>query len=295
MRPSWIAAWVFAAIFFAPLTSNYPTRAQGVKIQFHETRVSASDLELAGDIAGVPSGEIRYLTREDLLAASQAMTISHDDGNFKVTTKVRAVGLEELARALGVPAADMVIAICKDKYRGHYTRSYIADHHPLLVMELNGTALSDSPKESGAYDPGPYLIAHASFRRTSKDPVENDEPQIPWGVIGLEFRDEDTIYSTIAPRGPHANDANVLAGNRIAQQNCFRCHNLGGEDGRKSRVPWTSLAALAAGSPEFFTEYVRHPASKNPKTQMAASPEYDDATMSALIAYFKTFAPAGGH
>jgi mono/diheme cytochrome c family protein len=292
MRPNWIAAGVLAAIFFAPLTSNYPTRAQGVKIQFHETRVSPSDLELAGDVAGVPRGEMRDLTREDLLAASQAMTISPDDGNFKATTKVRAVGLEELARALGVPATDMVIAVCKDKYRGHYTRSYIATHHPLLVIELNDTALSDLPTESGAYDAGPYLIAHASFPRTSKDPAENDEPQIPWGVIRLEFRDEKTVFGAIAPRGPHANDANVLAGNRIAQQNCFRCHNSGGEGGRKSGVSWTALGALAAGSPEFLTEYVRDPASKNPRTQMAASPEYDDATMHALIEYFSTFAPS---
>src|SRR5271170_4123772 len=291
MRRNWIAAGVSAAIFFAPLTSNYPTRAQGAKIQFHETRVSPSDLELAGDVAGVPRGEIRYLTREDLLAASQAMTISPDDGNFKATTKVRAVGLEELARALGVPATDMVIAICKDKYRGHYTRSYIATHHPLLVMELNGTALSDSPKESGAYDPGPYLIAHARFPRTSKDPAENDEPQIPWGVVRLEFREEKEVFGAIAPHGPHASDAAVQDGFKIAEQNCLRCHYNGTTGGTKSGVFWGTLATIAAQSPQFFTEYVRDPASKNPKTQMAGSPEYDDATMRALIAYFRTFPP----
>src|SRR5271163_197487 len=107
MRRNWIAAGAFTAIFFAPLTWNYSTGAQGARIEFHETRESPSDLEVAGDVAGVPRGEIRYLTREDLLAASKAMTISPDDGNFKATTKVRAVRLEELARALGVPATDM--------------------------------------------------------------------------------------------------------------------------------------------------------------------------------------------
>jgi cytochrome c2 len=56
-------------------------------------------------------------------------------------------------------------------------------------------------------------------------------------------------------------------------------------------VTWTVLGAMATNSPEFFTEYVRDPKAKNPKTQMAASPEYDDATMRALITYFRTFAP----
>ena len=137
----------------------------------------------------------------------------------------------------------MVIAVCKDKYRGHYTRSYIATHHPLLVIELNDTALSDLPTESGSgHDAGPYLIAHASFPPNIRRILaHNDEPQIPWGVIRLEFRDEKTVFGAIAPRGPHANDANVLAGNRIAQQNCFRCHNSGGEGGRKSGVSWTAL------------------------------------------------------
>jgi hypothetical protein len=35
---------------------------------------------------------------------------------------------------------------------------------------------------------------------------------------------------------------------------------------------------------------VRNPLASNAQSQMAASPQYDDATMAALIDYFKTFA-----
>lgn len=63
----------------------------------------------------------------------------------------------------------------------------------------------------------------------------------------------------------------------------------------KSGVTWAVLGALAANSSEFFAAYVRDPKAKNPKTQMAASPEYDDATMRALIAYFRTFTPTETH
>jgi mono/diheme cytochrome c family protein len=295
MRRNWIAACVFAAIFFAPLTSNYPTRAQGAKIQFHDTRVSPSDLELGGDVAGVPRGAAVYARRSDLVALPQTKFTVTDDSNFTGPTKVSGVLLEDLLRDLSAaPGADMVVAICKDKYHANYPSEYIAAHHPLLVLEVNGKPAEGWPQESSGsgLDMGPYMISHAKFTPGFKILAHQDEAQIPWGVTRLEFRDEKTVFGAIAARGPHANDADVLAGNRIAQQNCFRCHNLGGEGGRKSGVSWTALARLAAGSPEFFTEYVRDPKAKNSKTQMAASPEYDDATMRALIEYFSTFAPS---
>lgn len=274
-----------------PRAQSSAVTAATLSAKLHAQRSSPSDLELSGDLAGVPRGETRFLTRDDLLAASQPMTISPDDGNFKSPSKVRAVPLDALARALGVPAKDMVIAICKDKYRGHYSRSYLTIHHPVLVMELDGKPLPGSP-ETEADDPGPYLIAHANFKPAFKILSHSDEPQIPWGVVRLEFRDEMAVFSAISPSGAHATDVPVQNGFRIAEQNCFRCHNNGAEGGLKSGVTWTVLAALAANSPQLFTEYVRDPKSKNPKTQMAASPNYDDATMRALIAYFKTFAPA---
>jgi hypothetical protein len=34
---------------------------------------------------------------------------------------------------------------------------------------------------------------------------------------------------------------------------------------------------------------VRNPKEKNPNAQMPSLPEYDDATLRALIAYFQTF------
>ena len=254
------------------------------------TRKSPADLEVSGDVAGVPRGETRYLARGDLLAMSQALTVSPDDGNFKTEMEVKAVPLDDLARSLGAPPDDMIVAICNDGYRGHYPRAYRAAHHPVLVTELNGKALEQSQD-----DEGPYLIAHVYFKPAFRILAHSDEPQIPWGVIRLDFRNEKTVLSAIAPGGPHGGDPLVQDGYKIARQNCLRCHYNGDEGGLKSRVSWAILSALAANSPEFFAQYVRDPKSKNPKTQMAASPEYDDATMRALVAYFRTFAPKGAN
>jgi len=301
MRWNWNFARVSAVFMltgtavWAVHAARLPASAAVLAAKLRTSRTSPSDLEVSGDLAGVASGEIRFLTREDLLAVSQAMTIKPGDGNHTVTAQVKAVPLEDLAGALGVPAGDMVIAICKDRYRAHYNRAYLAAHRPALVMEMNGRALSDWPKDEEGNDPGPYEIAHENFKAAFKVLAAGDEPQIPWGVVRLEFRDEASVFGAIAPKGIHASDEAVQDGFKIAQQNCFRCHNNGAEGGLKSGVTWTVLAALAANSPGFFTDYVRDPKAKNPKTQMAGSPNYDDATMRALIAYFGTFMPMGAH
>jgi mono/diheme cytochrome c family protein len=258
-------------------------------------RTSASDLEIGGDVEGVPRGETRYLKREDLLAISQVTFTVTDDPNFKRPTQIKGVTLEELARDLGVPpSAGVVIAICNDKYRATYPREYVAQHHPVLVLEIDGKSPAGWPMDSGGhgFDMGPYMISHEKFTPSFKILSHSDEAQIPWGVVRLEFRDKESVFGALAPRGPRANDPAVKDGYSIAKQNCFRCHNAGDQSGQKSGVTWTVLSALASGSPEFFMDYVRNPKSKSPQAQMPGNPNYDDTTLLALTRYFQTLAPA---
>ena len=102
------------------------------------TRSSPLDLEVSGEIAALPSGSTRYLTREALLALPQQTYTVSDDANFHGVTQVSGVSLEELTKDLGAaPQSDMVVAICDDQYRANYPRAYIRDHHPLLVLNIN--------------------------------------------------------------------------------------------------------------------------------------------------------------
>jgi mono/diheme cytochrome c family protein len=114
-----------------------------------------------------------------------------------------------------------------------------------------------------------------------------DQPQIPWGVVRLEFSDEKMVFAAIAPHGPYARDREVNAGFRIAQQNCFRCHNSELQGGQKSGVSWRVLSAKSRASPAKFAGYIRNPLSVNRRAQMPANPEYDDATLRALTRYFQ--------
>jgi mono/diheme cytochrome c family protein len=261
-------------------------------LALHTERTSPSDLEVAGDLQGLRAGTTRYVTRQELLALAQVSYMVADDSNFTRPTLVSGVPLEELARRLaGRPESDLVAAICDDRYRSNYPREYIAAHHPLLVLEVDGKPPAGWPKDSEKhrFDMGPYLISHPQFTPSFKILSHADEAQIPWGVVRIEFRDQKEVFGVIAPRGPHATDRAVEDGYRIAQQNCFRCHNMGTEGGQKSGVAWAVLAALASHSGDFFGGYVRDPRSKNPQAMMPGRPDYDDATIRALGEYFRTF------
>jgi mono/diheme cytochrome c family protein len=260
----------------------------------HTTRSSPSDLEVGGELAGLPPESTRYVTRQDLLALPQVSYTVTNDPNFKGLGPMRISGisLDELAKRFAAANADLVVAICDDKYRANYPRDYRTAHQPLLVLEINGKGPAEWPKSEGS-DMGPYLISHPKFTPRFKVLSHEEEMQIPWGVVRIDFRNERQVFGAIEPRGPHARDPEVQDGYRIARENCFRCHNAGEEGGRKAGVTWTVISAVAAGSPDFFAAYVRNPKSKSPQAQMPGNPEYDGATLRALAAYFRTFtAPA---
>jgi len=261
----------------------------------HRLRQSPSDLEVGGDLAKLPPETTGYLTHDELAALPQVTVSVTDDSNFASGTRISGVPLGDLAKLLGAsPESEMVVAICDDQYQAAYPRAYLALHRPILVIRVNGQSPAGWPKDAQdhKHDMGPYMISHARFVPAFKVLSHTDEPQIPWGVVRLEFRTEKAVFDSITPRGSRAQDAAVQAGYRIAQQNCFRCHNSGLEGGRKSGLSWEKLAASAVGSPEYFAGYVRNPASKNARAQMPGNPAYDDATIGALRAYFQTFDPA---
>jgi hypothetical protein len=99
-------------------------------ILLNATRKSPSDLEVGGELAGLPPGTTRYVPLDALLALPQKTYTVTDDPSFAGPAKISGVTLEELARMLGAaPESDMVVAICDDKYRVNYQRAYVMAHH----------------------------------------------------------------------------------------------------------------------------------------------------------------------
>jgi hypothetical protein len=249
----------------------------------HATRQAATDLEI---------GNGQFLSYQDLLALPQVAFTTSNDSNFPVPARITGVTLEELNRLFG-NREDMVVAICADGYRSNYPISYLAAHHPVLELTVNGKAQQDWPKTHDGGELGPYVITNRDFVPSFKVLSHSDEAQIPFQVVHLDFRSESQVLGAIKPHGDFAANSPVMDGYRIAEQNCYRCHNMGAEGGQMASIPWPVIGAIAKSSPEFFAKYVRNPQAVNAKSRMAGSPDYDDQTIAALRAYFSTFAAGG--
>jgi mono/diheme cytochrome c family protein len=264
----------------------------GLILHLKAERLSKLDLEVAGDLAGQFRGRKAYLRRSDLLALPQVHFTVSDDANFTERVEVRGVELDFLAQELATEGElALVEAVCSDWYRGFYPQAYREIHKPVLVLEINGKPPSEWPKSKGGAALGPYLITHSQFVPGPKILAHQEEAQIPWGVVQLEFADEKATFATITPSGPDAQQENIQSGYHIAQQNCLRCHGTGDER-TKGVITWPVLGVMAKQSADQFAAYVRDPKSFSEHAEMPPNPDYDEATLQALAAYFRTFAPA---
>lgn len=260
------------------------------RILLHRSRHAASDLEVGGSLQGVPRDETRFVSYEELSQLPQVSYTVSDDPNFGKTVQISGIALEKLPALLGAKSgASMVIAIADDQYAAHYPAAYLSAHHPVLVLRVNGKEPAHWPVGVEGVPMGPYMVSHARFAPSFRVLSHEDEAQVPWGVVRLDLRRESEVYAPIQPRGAAANDPVVQQGYTIAQQNCFRCHSHSGEGGLKSNRSWSELALKANANPTRFYTYVLNPKNVKPDSQMAASPEYDTATLQALRKYFASF------
>ena len=118
MRPlcnSLLAATLLLAPCIALNSAGYAGASDSAapSVKLRASRSSPSDLELGGDLAGLPPGTTRYITRDDLLVLPQRAYFVTGDRNFTGPTRIGGVPLEELVRHLGaVPESDLIVAIC---------------------------------------------------------------------------------------------------------------------------------------------------------------------------------------
>lgn len=275
------------ALFVAAAIPTVPS-----PVQLHTERSSPGDLEIGGELAGVPKGATRYLRYDDLLRLPQK-TFNITDDNFHSPAEISGVALSELAKMLG-EHANMIVAICYDSYRSDYSPEYLAAHDPLLVLRVNGQTRDRWPKAPNGDALVPYTIANPAFKPSYKILSHDDEEQVPYGVTRLEFRNGAHIYASILPRAQWRENQQVMDGYKIAREDCFRCHNSGAEGGTMGKRAWPQLGEDAAKDPERFREVIHDPEGVRHGARMPPEPNYDRATLDALVAYFRIFAKNSG-
>jgi hypothetical protein len=275
----------------AALYAQDRSAASATSISLHTTRQSPSDLEISGMVSGLAAGSIGYVSYSQLKTLPQINATIQDDLSFPGRTiTVSGIYLSVLARALGaLPASDLIDSLCTDHYRGHFPAAYIATHHPILALKINGRETSKWAAETQHEDPGPYFITYEHFIPSFQVLSHHDKPQLPINITRLNFTTAALTFRTITPPGNFPANSPVEEGFTIAKQNCFRCHNQGPYGGTKGGRDWLALSTWAREQPAFFTAYIHNSKLIEPHTHMPANPDYDAATLAALTAYFQTF------
>ena len=295
-----MAVWfaVFVLIFssaHAQKASRETHSASPKGILIYPARQSSTDLAISGMIRGLPAGAVGYVHYSDLATLPKVTIALRPDDNFREippgqTLRATGVYLEVLAHALGVlPSSDLIDATCTDEYRGHYPASYLAEHHPVFILTLNHVPVSDWAKTAHLPYLAPYFVAHANFVPSFKVLAHADRPQVPAGVVQLNFSTIAATYGAIAPRGNFAPGSPQENGFVIARQNCLRCHNQGQYGGLKAGRTWITLSTWAREQPAYFENYVKDPKAFETHAKMPGNPGYDKPTLDALDAYFRTF------
>jgi mono/diheme cytochrome c family protein len=260
------------------------------------TRSAPSDLEITGMATNAARDAVRYISYEHLLTLPQVTVTVTGDDNFRELPHKRVVVtgvyLDVLENYLGVDSSsDLITAHCADGYRSDFTREYIHSHRPILALKIDGEPVKTWVAQTHTSDPGTYFITHQVFAPSFNVLSYPEMPKIPAMVVRLDFGSSQPVFSAIAPRAGTSSDLRVMEGFRIAQQHCYRCHNMGSYGGTKAGKTWQTLGTYAAASPSAFERYIRNPKSIDPKSTMPANPEFNKPTVEAIQAYFQTFAP----
>jgi mono/diheme cytochrome c family protein len=281
---------VFTACLAWPL-ANSPSTGHLLLTE----RGAASDLEIVGMAADIAPGTVRYISYDRLATLPQTTVTVTGDDNFRELPQqkitVTGVYLDVLENSLGVlPGSDLLIALCSDGYRATYTREYVKTHRPILALKIDGLPVATWVAQTHNDDPGTYFITHADFTPSFSVLSFPELPKIPAKITRLEFGTTQQVYGAIAPHPKDASNPQIIDGFRIAQQHCYRCHNMGSYGGTKAGRSWQTLGNFAASSPSSFERYLRNPKSIDPKSAMSPNPQLDESTAKALQAYFQTFA-----
>ena len=285
--------WLAFRLMPVSLLNDFHVDSASARQLLLAERYSPGDLEISGELAGLSAGAVRYVRYEDLLGLPQETYTIDDDTNFKGRTEISGVPLTTLAKLFGEAShSDLIVAICYDKYRSNYPSDYLAAHHPILVLKVNGQLRDKWPPSEYGGPLGPYLVSHPTFIPSYIVLSHKDEAQIPFGVTRLEFRTQSVVFGAIRPQGKWPPNSPVWQGYQIARQDCFRCHGLYGEGGERASRSWLVLAAWAATDATRFQQYIHNPQSIQSNAKMPAHSDYDAATLAALTKYFVTFAPA---
>ncbi|MEO7599704.1 MAG: cytochrome c [Opitutus sp.] len=262
-------------------------------LPLQETRGSATDLAVTGELTDLPTNAVRYVRHADLAALPTSqlkLTGEFVPGEQTVTV----VYLKDVWAALPkTRSADTLLATCSDGYASVFRVDFIATYQPFLILEINGAKPEAWPPPGLSFNPGPYVISVSSAVVPAVAQLLDAGHKRPWGVNAIEVANYQTRFAALRP-ATHEPSAGREMGREIWINSCASCHsgppNTFG--GTKSERPFAIVAFRAKMEPVYFMRYVRDPKSVSPEARMEPHPHYSDEQLSALISFITSLTPS---
>jgi cytochrome c2 len=259
------------------------------ELELKREPASRFDLAVVARPGGQSRPETRYLSWQQLRALpTEKLQI---EGEFlRGKQEITVAYLDELwSRLPRDRTADTVLASCSDGYAAVFTRRFMEQFRPFIVLEINGQGPEKWPLEGMSANPGPYVISVSATVAPGVAQLLDAGHKQPWGVTSIELVNFSEAFRGIFSGPWAAATPPAAAGREIWINSCACCHQGPAQTfgGTKSDQPFEVLQAVAAWNPDFFKKYVRAPASLMPAAKMEAHPHYNDSQLDSLIAFLR--------
>ena len=208
-------------------------------------------------------------------AAAVTYTVN-DDPNFAPATKISGVPLEELARTarraprIAIGGGDLRRQVPRKLSAGLHcgaSSAAGAEREWRAARRLAERSRNAEVRYGAVHDLASEV--HAELQDVWLTAMRR---RFPGAWCGSNFATKKRCWARLLRAGRTRTMTRCRQGYRIAQQNCFRCHNMGSEGGQKSGRPWLVLAAWANADPDYFASYVRDPKKRIEHAEMPGNP-----------------------
>jgi mono/diheme cytochrome c family protein len=254
-----------------------------------KTRQAPTDLEISG--LAETSGRPVFISHAELMKLDAISLTVKQDAELKRDAQYVGLPFATLLKSLPVrKGADTVFAYAHDAYMGYFTPDYIERHQPFLALMLDGKPPEQWPPSGYNTPLGPYMVSHPDFKPADSVVGQPESPQIPFGVVRLQFATAAATVDRLKVNAALTNDV-MAAGQKLALRNCLACHHHDDFGGTKAQRPWIILATWAKADAGYFRRYVRNPQGVNPASKMPGFKDWSDETIEAVRSYFAAFTP----
>jgi cytochrome c2 len=247
------------------------------------------DLRVSGLFAGVPAGEVRYLSRSALLGGPGVSTVHEKPSDTIAAADLTVIRLDSLIQALPpTGGADGLVLICADHWESFLPLEFINRVHPYLLLKYDGRTPDQGWPNFGPTEAiAPYFCSQSPKLGPTG---EFDATQ----VVEIRAANSSDRYRPFYEGAMAHLSPAAAAGRKLFIRECNNCHQgPASVGGSTSQRPFAILQIHASFNPAYFRIFVTNPKKFYPLTVMPTHEYFTPEMMNSLIAFLSEARAAG--